>query len=106
MEAMRSEGGIFHKLDLQPSTHDLRKAFTTFMRPRMHEFHVGGKQLTSDDVRMITHANEGRDTTAAERYDLNDYLNVKLAILQRWEDYCMEGYTMFMQQFEQQSKAA
>jgi len=72
----------------------------------MHEFTVGGRQLIGDDVQMITHVNEGRDTTSAEIYDKNAYLDVKLAILKAWEDYCMEGYTMYMQQFVVAAKAA
>ncbi|NZD54181.1 hypothetical protein [Rhizobium leguminosarum] len=98
MEDMRKPGGVFHSLDLQPSTHTLRKGFISFMRPRMHEFVVGGRQLQPDDVQWITHSDEGRETTAAQVYDLNDYLDVKHAILKRWEEYCMEGYTLYMQQ--------
>ncbi len=100
MEKMRKPGGVFHGLDLKPSTHTLRKGFISFMRPRMHEFVVGGRQLNPDDVQMITHADEGRETTAAAVYDLNEYLDVKFAILKRWEDYCMEGYTLYMQQHQ------
>ena len=106
VEEMRNSGGVFHQAEMQPSTHDFRKAFTTHMRPRMHEFTVGGRQLIGDDVQMITHVNEGRDTTSAEIYDKNAYLDVKLAILKAWEDYCMEGYTMYMQQFVVAAKAA
>ncbi len=98
LEEMRKPGGIFHGLDLKPATHTLRKGFISFMRPRMHEFVVAGRQLSPDDVEMITHADEGRETTAAQVYDLNDYLDVKFAVLKRWEDYCMEGYTLYMQQ--------
>lgn len=97
MEAMREPGGVFHGSEISPSTHWLRKAFVSYMKPRMHEFSIGGKQLTKDDVKMITHINEGRDDTASAVYDLNDYLDVKLAILKRWEDYCMGGYTLYIQ---------
>lgn len=106
MERMRMKGGVFHGLDISPSTHDLRKAFVTHLKPRMHEFQVGGKSLTPDDIKMITHVNEGRADVASSVYDLNDYLDVKHAILTAWETYVMEGYRMYVESLEPQQLIA
>ncbi|KPF42993.1 tyrosine-type recombinase/integrase [Rhizobium sp. AAP43] len=95
MERMRLPGGVFHGLDISPSTQDLRKALVTHFKPRMHEFEVGGKPLTEDHIKIITHANEGRADVASSVYDLNAYLDVKHAILVEWERYVMEGYKIY-----------
>lgn len=106
MEKMRKPGGVFHGLDICPSTHDLRKAFVTHLKPRMHEFQVGGKSLTPDDIKMITHVNEGRADVASSVYDLNAYLDVKHAILTAWETYVIEGYRMYTESLQPQQLIA
>ncbi|MDB5526543.1 MAG: integrase family protein [Rhizobium sp.] len=97
MESMREKGEVFYNSPIKPSTHHLRKAFVSYMRPRMHTFSVAGEKLRKEDVQMITHWNEGRDDTAASVYDKNDYLDVKAAILKAWVTYVMEGYSLYMQ---------
>lgn len=92
IEELRKPGKILSTLPFSPSTHDLRKCFTTVMAPKMAKFTVGDRRLTPDDVEMITHSNEGRSTTASAVYDQNEYLDVKLRILEEWEHWCMEGF--------------
>lgn len=106
LEDMRKPGGILFKLRINPSTHTLRKAFITYFKPRMHTYSVGGKPLNKDDIQMITHWNEGREDTASSIYDLNDYLDVKHAILTAWETYVMEGYRMYTESLHPQMIAA
>lgn len=106
LERMRLKGGVFYGLDISPSTHDIRKAFITYLRPRMHEFAVGGKSLTPDDIKMITHVNEGRADVASSVYDLNAYLDVKHAILTAWETYVMEGFRMYVESLQPQQLIA
>lgn len=96
MELMREKGGAFEGSLIDPSTHDLRKAFITFFTPRIHKYSVGGRQLTKDDIQMITHLDEGRETTATLVYDKNEYLDVKLAILTEWQDYVVEGLNLWL----------
>ncbi|NKL86990.1 hypothetical protein [Rhizobium leguminosarum] len=95
MELMRVADGPFADSQIGPSTHDLRKAFVTYMTPRIHNYAVGGRALTKDDIEMITHSDEGRETTATLVYDKNEYLDVKLAILTEWEQYVLEGLGMW-----------
>ena len=45
---------------------------------------------------MITHLDEGRETTATLVYDKNEYLDVKLAILTEWQDYVVEGLNLWL----------
>jgi len=92
IEELRGEGGILEPLPFSPSTHHLRKAFTTTMIPRLSKFVVDGNRLTKNDIKMITHANEGRDTTATSVYDKNEYLDIKYKILCEWEQFCLEAY--------------
>lgn len=106
MERMREPGAVFHGLDITPSTHHLRKAFVTYFKPRMHEFSVDGTPLKKDDIKMITHVNEGRDDVASSVYDLNAYLDVKHAILTAWETYVMEGYRLYVESLEPQQLIA
>jgi integrase len=103
MEVMREEGGPFADSLLNPSTHDLRKAFVSYMTPRIHKYSVGGRQLTAKDVTMITHDDEGREHTATLVYDKNEYLDVKLAILTEWQDYVIEGLNMWHAEKERNS---
>lgn len=105
LEAMREPGGVFAGSEISPATHDFRRAFITYFRPRMHHYSIGGRQLNSDDIKMITHVNEGREGSAALAYDKNQYLDVKLAILTEWERYCMEGYTLYMAQLDAKKAA-
>jgi hypothetical protein len=96
LEDMRKEGGPFYGHALSPSTHHLRKAFTTYMAPRMYKYVVEGRTLTRDDIDMITHKDEGRETTATLIYDKSEYLDVKLAILTEWETYVVDGLNMWL----------
>lgn len=91
MELMRVGDGPFADSQIDPSTHDLRKAFVTHMTPRIHNYAVGGRSLTTVDIEMITHSDEGRENTASLVYDKNEYLDVKLAILTEWEQYVVDG---------------
>ena len=79
-------------LPFTPSTHDIRRAFVTTMSPRLSNFVVEGVRLKKSDISMITHANEGRNTTASAVYDKNEYLDTKYKILEEWEQWCLEGY--------------
>ncbi|MGQ2910044.1 MAG: hypothetical protein ACT6QU_19065 [Aliihoeflea sp.] len=91
LETMREPGGPLSALPFTPSSHHLRRTFISVMGPRMHDFSVGEKRLTRDDVEMITHADEGRKTTATSVYDQHEYLDVKLRILEAFETWCLEG---------------
>lgn len=91
LEGLRSDGGILEALPFTPSTHDLRKTFVTVMSPRMSHIVVGGVRLTANDIKIITHEDEGRDTTASAVYDKNEYLDTKYSILCEWEKWCFEG---------------
>ncbi len=91
MELMCVGDGPFADSLIDPSTHDLRKAFITYMTPRIHNYSVGGRVLMKDDIQMITHSDEGRETTASLVYDQNEYLDVKLAILTEWQQYLVDG---------------
>jgi len=62
------------------------------MIPKISKFVVDGNRLTKNDIKMITHANEGRDTTATSVYDKNEYLDIKYKILCEWEQFCLEAY--------------
>ena len=92
LEGLRAPGKILSGLPFDPSTHHLRKTFVTVMAPRMSNFVLRDRRLTPDDVEMITHADEGRSSTASAIYDKNEYLDVKLEILFEWEQWCLEGY--------------
>lgn len=92
IEDLRGKGGVLEALPFKPSTHDLRRAFVTNMAPRMSGFVIDGVRLRPDDVKMITHADEGRSSTASAVYDKNAYLDTKYAILEAWEQWCLEGY--------------
>lgn len=106
LEKMRQPGGVLHGVQFDPSTHDLRRTFTTVMGPRMHEFKIGGRSLEPDDVEMITHANEGRDSTASLVYDKSEYLDIKHRILEEWQTWVMEGYEQAKKVMEAKLKAA
>lgn len=95
LEELRKPGGIFEKMPFNVATHDLRKAFTSVMRPRMSNYKLGERQLVEDDIEMITHADEGRDRTSSLVYDRNQYLDVKLKILGDWADYIWKGYEAY-----------
>lgn len=97
IERMREEGGTLSGLKFSPSAHDLRHTFITVMAPRMPDFQIGSKNLTRGQIRIITHADEGREGTASQVYDHSDYLDVKLAILQRWEQWCLDGLKMILE---------
>jgi len=97
MFAMRAEGSPLHGSTIDPATHDLRKAFTSVMAPRMSKFtDENGSKLKNDDTVIITHKNEGRDVTASAVYDKNEYLDTKYAIMCEWENYVMECYTNYV----------
>lgn len=105
LEVMRKPGGIFEKMPFNVSTHDLRKAFTSVMRPKMSRFMIAGRPMVPDEVEMITHANEGRESVSQLVYDRNTYLDVKMEILTFWQDYVMEGYRLFCQQLDVKAAA-
>jgi len=92
IEELRGEGGVLEALPFTPSTHDLRRAFVTTMSPKLSKFVVDGNRLKNSDIKIITHANEGRDTTASAVYDKNEYLDIKYKILEEWEQWCLKGY--------------
>jgi len=92
LEELRAPGGILHALPMRVSTHDLRKAFISQMGQTMHQYRIGQRVLETKDIDMITHRNEGRDTTATMIYDKNPYLPIKAKILSEWEQWCLEGY--------------
>lgn len=92
LETMREPDGPLHGLPFRASTHKLRKAFISTMAATMHKYRIGDRVLESKDIAIITHANEGRDTTATMVYDQNPYLPIKMHVLQEWEQWCLEGY--------------
>jgi hypothetical protein len=96
VEAMNHEGQVFHSVEFAVATHEFRRAFISQMRGRMSEFMIGNRQLEEDDVEIITHKNEGRDRCSSMRYDKSPYLDAKLSILKAWENYCLDGYRMYM----------
>jgi integrase len=106
LEKMRAKGGPLAALPFTPSSHDLRRTFISVMAPRMHEFSVDGRPLKRDDVEMITHADEGRKTTATTVYDQHEYLDVKLRILEAFEAWCLEGVEMAKRAMSASAKAA
>lgn len=94
IERLREKGGTLADAKFSPSAHDMRHTFITVMSPQMQDFQMGNTRLGRGDVRIITHADEGREGTASLVYDHSDYLDVKLSILQRWEQWCLEGREM------------
>lgn len=104
MELMFEPGGAFADSLINWSTHTLRKGFITHMTPRIHKYSVGDRALTKDDIQMITHHDEGRETTASLVYDQNEYLDVKLAILTEWQNYVLEGLGLWHQEREAQGR--
>jgi integrase len=106
IEDMRKEGGPLHGLPFLPSTHTPRRTMISVLGPRMGRFTVDGRQLERKDVEMITHADEGREGTASQIYDKSQYLDVKYAILQGWQEWVMEGYAMVLKKRGEPGKAA
>ncbi len=96
IEDMRKPGGVFEHMPFNVSTHDLRKAFTSVIGPKMSMFELEGRKLSPREVVVITHLNEGRDSVSEKVYDLNVNLDVKLEILTLWERYVMDGYAMYL----------
>lgn len=92
LEKMRTEGGVLADIPFVPSTHDLRRAFVTVMSPKIPQYEIDGVRLRKKDIQIITHVDEGRDTTASAVYDKNSYLDTKYKILEEWQLWCMEGY--------------
>ncbi|MGO7323741.1 hypothetical protein ACCS95_33615 [Rhizobium ruizarguesonis] len=106
MFEMRLEGGPLHGSTIDPATHDLRKAFTSVMAPRMSRFKdENGEPLDRGDTKIITHRNEGRDETATAVYDKNEYLDLKYAILCNWEEYVMRCYSDYVVKLNSQQPA-
>lgn len=105
LEDLRKPGGIFEKMPFNVSTHDLRKAFTSVMRPRMSQFTLAGRTMIPKEIEMITHSNEGRESVSELVYDRNAYLDVKMEILTVWEQYVIEGYRMYMASLEMKKAA-
>jgi integrase len=95
IEDMRKPGGIFEMMPFNVSTHDLRKSFTTIVKPKMSQFELAGRPMLPKEVTMITHDNEGRESVSEKVYDKNVYLDTKMSILMWWQDHVMEGYRMY-----------
>lgn len=100
IEDMRKPGGVFEKMPFNVSTHDMRKTFTSVLGPKMSMFEYQGRKLSPDEVVIITHLNEGRNSVSEKVYDRNAYLDVKLEILTWWEQYVMDGYAMYLASLE------
>ena len=84
---MRLRDGFLDYSEIKPSTHDLRKSFVSYMAPKMHNLKIGNRTLTENDIRFITHLDEGKTSTASVTYDKSEYLDVKQEILATWEAY-------------------
>jgi hypothetical protein len=106
IEEMRQPGGIFERMPWNVSTHDLRKTFTTIVRPKMSQFELAGRPMLPREIEMITHSNEGRESVSEKVYDRNVYLDTKMSILKWWEDYVLEGYCMYCESQRELKKAA
>jgi len=106
IEEMRQPGGIFERMPWNVSTHDLRKTFTTIVRPKMSMFELAGRPMLPKEIEMITHSNEGRESVSEKVYDRNVYLDTKMSILKWWEDFVMEGYRMYCESQQEMKKAA
>jgi len=96
IEEMRKPGGVFEMMPFNVSTHDLRKAFVSIVGPKMSQFILRGRPMDAEEVEMITHKNEGRESVAQLVYDKNSYLDVKLEILTWWQEYVLEGHRMYL----------
>ncbi|UWU22998.1 hypothetical protein N2601_08650 [Rhizobium sp. CB3060] len=96
IEDMRKPGGVFELMPFNVSTHDLRKAFVSIAGPKMSQFILRGRPMDAEEVEMITHKNEGRESVAQLVYDKNSYLDVKLEILTWWQEYVLEGHRMYV----------
>ncbi|AVA21950.1 hypothetical protein [Rhizobium sp. NXC24] len=105
IEEMRKPGGVFELMPFDVSTHDLRKAFVSIVGPKMSQFTLRGRPMDAEEVTMITHKNEGRESVAQLVYDKNSYLDVKLEILVWWQEYVLEGHQMYLAS-QQMKKAA
>ncbi|MDX0494054.1 tyrosine-type recombinase/integrase [Sinorhizobium medicae] len=106
IEEMRQPGGIFEMMPWNVSTHDLRKTFTTIVKPKMSQFELAGRPMLPREIEMITHSNEGRESVSEKVYDRNVYLDTKMSILAWWEAYVVEGYRMYCESQHQTKKAA
>lgn len=96
IEEMRKPGGVFELMPFNVSTHDLRKAFVSIVGPKMSQFILRGRQMDAEEVTMITHKNEGRESVAQLVYDKNSYLDVKLEILTWWQEHVLEGHRLYL----------
>lgn len=105
IEEMRKPGGVFELMPFNVSTHDLRKAFVSLVGPKMSQFILRGRPMDAEEVEMITHKNEGRESVAQLVYDKNSYLDVKLEILTWWQEYVLEGHRMYLASQEMKKAA-
>jgi hypothetical protein len=96
IENMRKPGKVFEKMPFNVSTHDLRKAFNSIVGPNMSKFTFRGHEMLAEEVAMITHKNEGRESVSQLVYDKNSYLDVKLEILIWWQEWVLEGHRMYL----------
>lgn len=106
IEDMSLPGGVFEKMPWTVSTHDLRKTFTTIVKPKMSQFELAGRPMLPREIEMITHSNEGRESVSEKVYDRNVYLDTKMSILKWWEDFVLEGYRMYCDSQQEMKKAA
>lgn len=63
-------------------THDFRRAFITHLSSKWREFGFD----TKDDIELITHKNEGRDTVAQSVYNKDDFIKQKYRVLEAYQD--------------------
>ncbi|MBP2445152.1 tyrosine-type recombinase/integrase [Rhizobium leguminosarum] len=105
IEEMRLPGGVFELMPWNVATHDLRKSFTTIVKPKMSSFELAGRPMEPKEIVMITHANEGRQSVSEKIYDRNVYLDTKMAILLWWQDYVMDGYRLYCEQMSMKKAA-
>lgn len=105
IENMRKPGGSFEKMPFNVSTHDMRKAFVTVVSPEMPQFSLRGRPMEPENVDMITHRNEGRESVAQIVYDKNAYLDVKLEILTWWQEWVLEGHRMYLASMDMKKAA-
>lgn len=69
------------------STHDLRRAFVTHMKPRLRELDL----QPDTTIALITRSDEGRQGLDAAVYDLDPNMHDKAVVLDAWNDLLAEA---------------
>lgn len=87
--AIRAEGGPLDSCQWNVAGHDLRRAFVTHMKSewRLHNFE------SKDATDLITHADEGAETTSELIYDIDEHLQEKWRIIRAWQSFVSTGYS-------------